>query len=181
MDLGRIRSPVQCSLERFKQEVGGRSRVFRLGLGDVLMVESAREGATSAGLIRRAQGGVDDRPDGPGAAATIRAAPQAGINLSRRARAPRTGREASFDVAVRQDVAGADDHGMRSLEEFERARAIKNLPPSSAAANNAGHLAVACHTGSSGLPRSATPVRHRRCARRRSRDEAGRHTTGRGG
>jgi len=60
-----------------------------------------------AGLVERI---LQDGADGAGAAAAFRAAPEAGLNLGRRARAIRPPMQAGADCAIGQDVAGTDDH-----------------------------------------------------------------------
>lgn len=61
------------------------------------------------------QRGLQDRPDGPGATPAFWTASEAGLNLSRRARAIRTAMEAGPDGVVGEDVTGADDHAESEL------------------------------------------------------------------
>lgn len=59
-----------------------------------------------------AEGGAHDLTDRTRAATAFGAASEAGIDLCRRLRATRTWPEAGAHGAVRQDVAGADDHAI---------------------------------------------------------------------
>lgn len=61
------------------------------------------------------QRGLEDRPDGPGAASAFRTAPETGLNLGRRTRTIRAAMEAGTHGVVGEDVTGADDHAESEL------------------------------------------------------------------
>ena len=121
---------------------------------DVVVVRPAGQRAGAAGLLGRgAQRLVHDGPDRPRAAAAIRAAAQAGIDLRGRARTAWARRKTGLDVPVGQDVAGADDHGICSLEGFKRTCDISYL---AFAADNA--KARMSKTDCDGLPQTGRPA-----------------------
>ena len=81
-----------------------------------VMMTRAGHGASAACLLRGFESRAHDGPDRPGAAAAIRRAAKALIDLGGCARAARAGLHARLHVTVGQDVAGTDDHGQLSLE-----------------------------------------------------------------
>ena len=56
------------------------------------------------------EGVLQDAADGTGAAPAFRAAPEAGLDLGRRAGTIRPAMQAGAHRAIGQDVAGTDDH-----------------------------------------------------------------------
>jgi hypothetical protein len=101
---------------------------MRRAVVHVLVIGPAGERAGAAGFLGgRPEGLVHDRADGAGAAPAIRAAAEAGIDLRGRARTAGAGAQAGPHVAIGEDVAGADDHGICSLEEFKTTSVLSDL------------------------------------------------------
>lgn len=92
---------------------GGCESVFELDFDLVLgsaRLPGAMRTAGAAALGTGAQSFIEDRLDGPGAAAAFRVAPQAAINLLGVARKVRGCIHCIADIMVAEDVAGTDDH-----------------------------------------------------------------------
>jgi hypothetical protein len=85
--------------------------VGRMIVGGMIVIMGRTAVATVARLrLGTSEGVGHDRPDRTRAAAAIRAAAQASIELGRSAGAVRAGTEARLDVTIGQQIAGANDH-----------------------------------------------------------------------
>jgi hypothetical protein len=128
-------------MRRFQEKSGCRDRqALEFGAGSngftmamivmavvVMCVALGVRAPVAAGLGARTQRFIHDLPDGPGAATALGAAAEAAIDLPRRARQVAGVSHSIADVVVANDVAGTNDHGLRSAGPVKRSLSIKCL------------------------------------------------------